>query len=91
MGIREELKTIAKYVASIKPDEKDIAINEMQIEIIMIFVENIANAETEVFKFVSDISEKSVEDLKDPELFIESLKEILESESIKSFFQLALK
>ena len=91
MGIREELKKIAKYVASVKPDEKEVAINEMQIELIMIFVENIANAEVEVFKFVSDISEKSVEDLKDSVLFIESLKGILESESIKSFFTLALK
>ena len=91
MDIREELKKIAKYVASVKSDEKEVAINEMQIEIIMIFIENIANAEAEVFKFVSDISEKTVEDLKDPALFIESLKEILESESIRSFFTLALK
>jgi len=91
MGIREELKKIAKYVASVKAEDKDVATNEMQIELIMIFIENVANAEAEVFKFVSDISEKSVEDLKDPMLFIESLKEILESESIKSFFSLALK
>lgn len=91
MGIRDELKKIAKYVASVKSGEKEIATNEMQLEIIMIFIENIANAEAEVFKFVSDISEKSVEDLKDPALFIESLRGILESESIKSFFTLALK
>jgi len=91
MGIRDELKKIAKYVASVKPEDKDIATNEMQIELIMIFIENIANAEKEVFKFVSDVSEKSVDDLKDPTLFIQSLKEILESESIKSFFSLALK
>ena len=91
MGIRDELKKIAKYVASVKPDQKEIATNEMQIELIMIFIENVANAETEVFKFVSDISGKSVKDLEDPTLFIESLKEILGSESIKSFFSLALK
>lgn len=91
MGIREELKKIAKYVVLVKPDEKEVAINEMQIEIIMIFVENISNAEAEVYKFVSDISEKSVEELKDLNVFMDSIQTIFADETIKSFFKLALK
>lgn len=91
MGIREELKKIAKYVASVKPDEKEVAINEMQIELIMIFVENISNAEDEVYKFISDISEKSVEELKDLKVFMDSIQTIFADETIKSFFKLALK
>ena len=91
MGIREELKKIAKYVASVKSDEKEVAINEMQIELIMIFVENISNAQDEVYKFVSDISEKSVEELKDLNVFMDSIQTIFADETIKTFFKLALK
>ena len=89
MGIREELKKLAKNVADAK--DKKVATNEMQIEIIMIFIENIANAEHEVYKFVSVISEKSIEELKDLSVFMEALKAIFEDEDIKSFFSLALK
>jgi len=89
MEIREELKVIANNVTKAK--DKEVAQNEMQIEIIMIFIENIANAEHEVYKFVSAISEKSLEELKDLQTFMDALKAIFEDESIKSFFKLALK
>ena len=89
MGIREELKRLSKNVADTK--DKETATNEMQIEIIMIFVENISNAEKEVYKFISDISEKSIEELKDLKIFMDSIQEIFADDSIKSFFNLALK
>lgn len=91
MGIREELKKIARSVADIKPEDKEVATNEMQIEVLMIFVENIGNAEQEVYKFVSGISEKSIEELKDLDVFMEALQGILAEETLKSFFKLALK
>ena len=106
MGIREELKSIAKNIAKIQPSigemteekraeellkMKEIATNEMQVELIMIFVENVGNAESEVYKFISNISEKSIEELKDFTIFMESIQAIFEDETIKSFFSLALK
>ena len=106
MGIREELKILAKKAGDVQPptgkmtDEeravqlekiKEIATNEMQIEIIMIFIENISNAENEVYKFVADISEKTLKELKDLNVFMESIQAIFEDETIKSFFKLALK
>jgi len=91
MGIREELKKLAKDVSEVKPEEKEIKINEMQIEILMIFVENIASAQNEVYKFIADISGKSFDELKDLDVFMESIQEIFKDETIKSFFKLALK
>jgi len=106
MGIREELKVLAKNATKIEVPKgemtdaerqlafkkiKETMINEMQIEIMMIFIENISNAEKEVYKFISDISEKTVEELKEPILFIESIQTIFADESINSFFKLALK
>ena len=106
MGIREELKTLAKNATKIQAPEgemteeqreiefekiKETMTNEMQIEVVMIFIENISNAEKEVYKFISDISEKSVEELKDLDVFMESIQKIFADETIKSFFKLALK
>jgi len=106
MGIREELKKLAKDATNIQMPEgkmteeeradkfekiKETAINEMQIEAIMIFVENIGNAEKEVYKFVSAISEKAEKELLDPVIFMDAMKAIFEDETLKSFFKLALK
>lgn len=106
MGIREELKVIAKDAANVTypesemtDEEKEKALfkikeakaNEIQIEIIMIFIENISNAEHEVYQFVSNISEKTLEELKDLDIFVESIEAIFADETIKSFFKLALK
>lgn len=91
MGIREEVKGLAKIVADVKLEEKDVAVNKMQIEIIMIFIENISSAEKEVYKFIADISGKTLDELKDLDVFMEALQEIFFDETIKSFFKLALK
>jgi hypothetical protein len=91
MGIREELKGLAKIVADVKLEEKDVAVNKMQIEIIMIFIENISSAEKEVYKFIADISGKTLDELKDLDVFMGALQEIFFDETIKSFFKLALK
>jgi len=106
MGIREELKKLAKSATNIKApegkmtvEERDIAflkikedaINEMEIDGIMIFIENIASAEAEVYKFIADISGKNKEELSDPIIFMESIQAIFEDEALKSFFKLALK
>ena len=101
MGIREELKELAKKATSVSiPKDsteeeiakiKETSTNEMQIEVLMIFIENIASAEHECYKFVSAISEKSIEELKDLTVFMNALKAIFADDSIKSFFNLALK
>ena len=91
MGIREELKTLAKKAADVKAEDHDAAVNEMQIEIIMIFIENVGNAENEVYKFVADVSEKTQKELKDLDTFMEAIKSIFADDTIKSFFTLAIK
>jgi len=91
MGIREELKELSKKLADVKPEQKEAATNEMQIEIIMIFIENIGNAENEVYKFVADISEKTQKELKDLDVFTEAVQAIFADETIKSFFKLAVR
>lgn len=89
MGIRKEIKDLATTLGKTK--DKEIAEKEMQIELIMIFIENIGNAETEVYKFVANISEKTQEELKDLDIFMESLEAIFKDKTITSFFKQALK
>ena len=107
MGIREELKKIAKDVANVEApkgkmsDEerkvallkaREIAKNEMQIELMMIFIENISDAEEEIYTFIGGITETSVEDLKaDPFKCIQLIKDVLSDPKIKDFFTTALK
>lgn len=93
MGLREDLKKVARDVADIKPEDKAKVLNEMQIELLMIFVENIGNAENEIYEFISNVSEKPVKELKDMDFdeFMGILKEIFLSDEIKSFFITALK
>jgi hypothetical protein len=89
MGVRGEIKQLAADLT--KSKNKDVAENTMQLELIMIFIENISNAQNEVYKFVSDISEKTIEELKDLDVFMESIQEIFKDETFKGFFKLALK
>ena len=89
MGVREEIKKLANDLAT--SENKKVAEKEMEIEMIMIFVENISNAEKEVYKFISDISEKTIEELKDLTVFMDAIEAIFKEDTIKSFFKLALR
>ena len=59
----------------------------------MIFIENISNAEEEIYSFVANVAEKSVQELKemDADVFINLIKQIFLDEKIQSFFTTALK
>lgn len=89
MGIRGEIKELTQTLGKAK--DKETAEKEMQVELIMIFIENIGNAETEIYKFVGSISEKTQEELKELDVFMESLQAIFEDKTIGSFFKRALK
>ncbi len=89
MGIRTEIKKLSRELEGTK--NREVAEKEMQIELIMIFVENISNAENEVYKFISDVSEKTIEELKDLDVFMAAIEAIFADGTIQSFFKSALK
>ena len=64
-----------------------------KLELFMIFIENISNAEEEIYSFVANVAEKSVQELKemDADVFINLIKQIFLDEKIQSFFTTALK
>jgi hypothetical protein len=93
MNVKEELKSITKNVTGLKEEEKAQAQVGMEIELLMLFIENIGSAEKEVYSFISDVSEKTVKELQEMSIdkFIEIIKEIFGDDNFKSFFPSALK
>lgn len=88
MALKEELKTLDLDLES---EDKSNIRNEVLIELMYIFLENMGSAETEIFKFVSSLSGITEKELKEnPEIFISTLKEIFKMDGFSKLFPKAL-
>jgi len=93
MNIKNEVKSLAKDVTGKSKREKEQAENEMKADLFMLFVENISNAEQEIYKLLADLSGKSVTDIQSLEIteLIKMLKDLFNQGELKSFLSTALK
>lgn len=93
MALREELKKMFVDVTGKTDKEKKQATQEMEINLFLLFIENIGNAEQEAYKFLGDLSGKKPKEIEDqaPEDTIGMIKELFSEEQFKSFLSLAVK
>lgn len=93
MNIKDEIKGLAKDITGATPEEKEKAQQSMEIDLAMLFVENIGSAEKEIYKFFADLTGKSTTDIENMDLnnFINLVKELFNQEGFASFLSTASK
>ncbi|SHH36091.1 hypothetical protein [Clostridium grantii] len=97
MNVKQQLKQILfSNVEDIKgktDNEIILAKKEAQFEIIMMIIENIDNAEQDLYAFLAKITEQKAKDIQNMEIdkFIELMQELFESESFNKVFTVALR
>jgi hypothetical protein len=93
MNIKDEIKGLAKDVTGATPEEKKKAEQSMEIDLAMLFVENIGSAEKEIYKFFADITGKTAADIENMDLndFINLVKELFNQDGFASFLSTASK
>lgn len=93
MNIKDEIKSLVKDVTGLNDEEKKKAEQALQIELVWLFVENIGNAEKEIYKFLADLTGMKTEEIKhlEPNKFMALIEELFQQDSLGSFFSMALK
>ncbi|AAK78044.1 hypothetical protein BJV85_000100 [Clostridium acetobutylicum] len=92
MNIKDELKRLAANITG-TPKERKKAEKELEIDMIMLFIENISNAEQETYKFLADLSGKTPQEISEqaPKETISMIKEVFSKEGFNDFLSLASK
>lgn len=93
MNIKNDIKSLAKDITGLTEDEKIKAEQTMQIDLVMLFVENIGSAEKEIYNLFADITSKTAKEIEDMDLdkFIELITELFKQDGISNFLSQALK
>ena len=93
MNIKEDIKKFAKDVTGKTPEEKKKAEQDMEIELAMLFVENIGAAEKEIYKFFADLTGKTAADIENMDLndFMNLVQELFNQDGFASFLSTASK
>lgn len=93
MNIKDEIKGLAKDITGATPEEKKKAEQSMEIDLAMLFVENIGSAEKEIYKFFADLTGKTAADIENMDLndFINLVKELFNQDGFASFLSTASK
>ena len=93
MNVKKEIKEIATNVSGLAKKDKEKAEQLMQIDLMMIFVENIGSAEKEINKLLGELTGKTakeIEALELPEL-MKLFKELINQEGVGNFLSQAVK
>ena len=93
MNIKEDIKALVKNITNLNTEERKNVEKAMQIDLVMLFVENISTAEKEVYKLFADISSKSPKEIEEMGVseFIELVQDLFNQEDIGDFLSMALK
>jgi len=93
MNIKDEIRGLAKNVSGMAKEDKKKAEQTMQVDIMMLFVENIGSAEKEIYKLLGDLTDKKVTEIENMKMteFMDLFKELMEQEGVGSFLSTALK
>jgi len=92
MDIKRDIKALTKDITGVTEAEKIKAEQALQIDLLMLFVDNLGSAEKEIYKFLADVENKTPKEIEDMELdkFVELIKELFAQESLTSLFTTAL-
>lgn len=93
MNIKEDIKALVKNITNLNTEERKNVEKAMQIDLVMLFVENISTAEKEVYKLFADISNKSTKEIEEMGIseFIKLVQDLFNQEDIGDFLSMALK
>lgn len=93
MNMKKEFKEIARDVSGKTEEEKKQALVGLRADLMLLFVENIGNAEQEIYKLLGDLSCKKPQEIAEqsPKDTFKMLEEILKDESLGDFLSLAAK
>ncbi|OAA90706.1 hypothetical protein [Clostridium coskatii] len=93
MNMKKELKEIAKDVTGKTEKEKKQALLGLRADLMLLFIENIGNAEQEIYRFLGNLSDKEAQEIADqpPKDTFAMLNEIMDDESFGDFLSTALK
>ena len=92
MDIKSDIKALSQDLVGKTDEEKIKAEQGLQIDLLMLFTENIGSAEKEIYNLLADLEGKKPKEIEDMELagFIVLIKELFEQESLTSLFSMAL-
>ncbi|AGK97626.1 hypothetical protein [Clostridium pasteurianum] len=93
MNIKNDIKAIAKDLSGLSDEEKLKVKDSLNIDLMMLFIENIGSAEKEIYKLLSNLSGKTEKEIAEQKLIetIDMLKEIFNDDQFDDFFGVAVK
>ncbi len=93
MNIKEDIKALTRSITGVPEEEKKKAAQDFQIDFLMLFVENVGNAEKEVYKLLGDLDGRAPKEIEEMEVdkFMQLVKELFGQENLGSFLSTALK
>lgn len=93
MDIKKDIEGLARDTSGLSDEEKKKAEQQLKIDLTLLFVENIGNAEQECYKLLADLSGKKPDEIEKqpPEDTLNVLKELFQQEGFDSFFSTAVK
>ncbi len=93
MNMKGEIKKLVTDITGKTEKEKKVAMQGLKADLMMLFIENIANAEQEIYKFLGDLASKTSQEIENqsPKDTIKMLEELLSTENFGDFLSTALK
>lgn len=93
MNIKDEIKGLIKDVSGLNDAEKASALQTIQMELILLFIENIGNSEKEIYKLLADMNDCTVKDIENqsPIRTIEMIQAVANDEELANFLKVALR
>lgn len=93
MNIKGEIKKLVRDATGKTCEEKKTLTQDLEIELFSLFIENIANAEQEIYKLLGNLSGKKPEEIEDqpPKDTFEMIEEMFSEENFGDFLSTALK
>ncbi|QCH29251.1 hypothetical protein [Clostridium tyrobutyricum] len=93
MNMKKELREIARDVTGKTAKEKKQALVGTRADLMLLFVENIGNAEQEIYRFLGNLSDKEAQEIADqaPQDTFGMIKELFSEDGFGDFLSTALK
>lgn len=92
MNIREDIKALVTDVTGKSDEEKKKALGNIQVDLMMLFIEHISDAEKEVYKFLSDVTGKTPNEVAKMNIkeVMEIISAIFNDPQFEDFFEQAV-
>lgn len=91
MNLRKEIESLAADTSKMSAADKKKAEQKLEIDFAVLLVENIGNAEQEIYTFLGNVSGKKLDEIKAQPLndTLGMVKELFQQEGFKNFFSTA--